>query len=152
MLRLKIEADSAAEQLKRFGLFLGKLKGQALQQAAQFVQERLRREVRRALSNWVPSEEAVSKYPFLRDIPAVVNAYTAAIKVSKGEQEGSLRVVVDRKELRARGLPENLAEILEFGNDLIPIFPHWRFVKDWVREETPVIAKFLAESLKRQYR
>ena len=152
MLRLKIGVDSAVRQLGRFNLFLDRLRRQALRRVVEFVQERLRQEVRRALSSWTPSEEAVSRYPFLRDVPAVIEAYTAAIKVSKGEQRGSLRIAVDREELRSKGLPENLAELLEFGNDLIPIFLHWRLTKSWVQEEVPIVARSLAESLKRVYR
>ena len=76
------------------------------------------------LTTWIPEQDAVSIYPFLRNLPLLIEDYASCVELILTNNMISL--VVNRSKLAQKGLPGNLSEILEYGNQYIPAFPHLR--------------------------
>lgn len=96
----------------------------SLSGAAQWVAARLREELRAVLTSYIPSPEAVRRWPLLRHPPALASALANAVVVTPGEAQGSWAVTLDAGRLREAKIPSSLLQALEHGSgaDKVPSF------------------------------
>jgi len=76
------------------------------------------------LNAYIVPFEVVQAYPFFQDKTQLLIGYKDAIIVRY--EENSVSVEIDKNVLKRHNLPENLYQLLEFGNELIPPLPHIR--------------------------
>jgi len=83
--------------------------------------------IRNRLGALLVTEEMTVIYPFLKDKAKTFRDYIACLKV---ERQGEyIALVIDLKRLKELDYPENLADILEYGNQTLPPCQHIRAVK-----------------------
>ena len=93
--------------------------------------ESMRQTLQQALASWVADDEVLSYYPFFSDKMHLVYSYMDAINlVVDGDV---ITLTIDQAQLKSSGLPTNLHKLLEYGNPVVPPFPHIRPVLQQLR-------------------
>lgn len=81
-------------------------------------------ELRVRLGTWLPDPQIIAAYPFMVNPRKLCEDYLECMDVVIVDDLISL--VVDKGKLKQKGLPENLHALLEYGDEVIPPFPHTR--------------------------
>ena len=76
------------------------------------------------LSAFPVTPAVLTSYPFFENKSKMVDEYMSSIDIVVSGNKLSL--VVDKDVLAANGLPTHLMNILEYGNRVVPPFPHIR--------------------------
>jgi hypothetical protein len=93
--------------------------------------QRMKDQLTMNLGAYVMDPEQLVKYPFLQDVPRMVNDYIDCFEVIQDNKMISL--VIDTEKLSQKGLPENLSTLIEYGDEAIPSFSHIRSVLQTVQ-------------------
>ena len=83
----------------------------------------IRSDIRQQLAIYEPSKEVLDRFPWFTPT-SLANTYCEALQIS--DKPGEVGLVVDVDLLLEAKLPGDLADILEFGTDITPMFPHLR--------------------------
>ena len=96
------------------------------------IKKQIKEQLQFRLNNWTPSSKVLEVYPFFKNINKLISDYDDCLVVLSNKED-FISVAIDVGKLKEKGLPENLRELLEYGNNLIPPFPHIRTVLHTVR-------------------
>lgn len=114
------------------------------QKLVEDVKNKMIEQVSFRLRAWHPDPEVLSLYPFFANIHQVISDYKECLDVVvEGEY---ISLVVDTDLLAMKGLPVNLSNLLEYGNQFIPPFPHIRTTLQTLR--APISS--VVESVKKE--
>jgi len=96
------------------------------------VKKQIKEQLQFRLSTWTPSPKVLEVYPFFKNISKLVSDYDDCLVVLSNGKE-FISVAIDVEKLKKKGLPVNLRDLLEYGNNLISPLPHIRPVMYTVR-------------------
>ena len=113
--------------------------GAMCESLAAIVKAQLLKQLELKLRAFSPSKEVLSMYPFFGNINKLLSDYESCLEVIPNSEGVSL--IMNRQGLSERNLPENLLDLLEFGNSKLPPFAHVRVV-------LPTLSPLISQALK----
>ena len=132
---------SKIEQSPNISVFIDRFStaiGQAWAIVCKRVEFKIRDRIKDALSSGLLGHEfsanVTKKYSFLINLRGLIDNYISCIEVDIiSQKKYSIRVYVNEDHLENLGLPRDLRDILEFGNEDLPNFPHFnKGIDNWV--------------------
>ena len=78
------------------------------------------------MGTWEPTTEALERYPFMVNVAKFIDDYTSCFGFAVTDT--GLVFGINADELKSRGLPKNISSIVEYGDDVVPPFPHMRAI------------------------
>lgn len=101
---------------------------------------RIRRLLEASLFGAPLSDQVLTRCPFLRHKESFLRRYLACVEVQI--QETGLSAAITGERLQQVGLPDTLAELLEYGASDFPAYKHWeQAVYEWQTHEGMEILK-----------
>ena len=89
------------------------------------VKEQIADDLSFKLETYEPPQTVLTQYPFFSDRRKLVKDYLSCIGIDE-LSNSRFSLVVAKEQLVRLGLPENLSQLLEYGNSILPPFPHLR--------------------------
>ena len=97
---------------------------QTMPEAVVQIRSKIRETLERNIAGWVLDSDIIRNYPFLVDLKLFVDRYVSCVEVLF--DGNSIAVVVDPEKAMSFGLPENVYDLLEYGNFDFPQIAHMR--------------------------
>ncbi len=84
------------------------------------------------LSKWEPSEQAERQFPYLLNAGLFASNYASCIIWN--EKEGGILMTLDDSKIKSFGFPDDITQVLEFGNTQLPAIRPLFKVQMWIEE------------------
>jgi hypothetical protein len=117
-------------------------------QAAEQIRIMVVETVRRALSGWTPSPEAIARYPRIADMPTFIDAYCDCITMTAKEGERIATIELNPERLQEKSISDDLISALEFGSVEIPVMIHLRPLQEQMLTLVEMAARSLASNVR----